>query len=69
MSFSGSIEALTIFLKYGDVSHPTNCVYDKLIVCVDPSVVSPEDITRLEELGFTADTSEDCFYSVKYGSV
>lgn len=60
------IEALQIFLKYGNPEYPTHCEHDKLTVCIDPADVSEEDKARLEELGF----HEDCqdFYSYKYGS-
>jgi len=62
------IEALQIFLKYGDVSYPTHCEHDVLTVCVDPSVVSEEDKSALNSLGFIVDESEDCFKSYRYGS-
>lgn len=63
---SNLIEALQIFLKYGDPIRPTHCEHDTLHVCIDPALVSEEDKTRLEELGF--DASEECFYSYRYGS-
>lgn len=66
VKLSGLIEALNIFLKYGDLEYPTQCEHDELTVFVDPSMVSEEDIRRLDELGFTAD--EDCFKSSLYGS-
>lgn len=62
------IEALQIFLKYGDVSYPTHCEHDVLTVCVDPSKVSDEDKAKLDELGFFVNSSEDCFQSFRYGS-
>ncbi len=63
------IEALTIFLKYGNPDHPTNCSHDELtIVGIEPSDVSAEDKKRLEELGFNINVREDCFYSYRYGS-
>ena len=66
MSLSKLVEALNIFLKYGDVDHPTYCEHDVLMICVDPSVVSEEDIQTLDELGFFV--SDDCFKSFRYGS-
>jgi hypothetical protein len=66
MSMSRLHEAIGIFLKYGDVERPTHCEHDELIVCVDPSVVSAEDIQKLDELGFFV--SEDSFKSFRYGS-
>ncbi len=61
------IEALQIFLKYGNPSHPTNCSHDELAICgYDGELFSKEDIQRLEELGF--DWNGEYFYSYKYGS-
>lgn len=60
------IQALQIFLKYGDVAYPTHCEHDELTVCVDPSLVSAEDKAALDELGFFE--SDDCFKSFRYGS-
>lgn len=60
------IEALTIFLKYSDDTHPTNCSHDELTVSVDPALVSEDDKGRLAELGFHPD--DDRFYSYRFGS-
>ena len=60
------IEALTIFLKYGDPHYPTHCEHDELFVMVDPSVVSSEDANRLHELGFNE--GEYAFTSFRFGS-
>jgi hypothetical protein len=68
MSLSNLIEALNIFKKYGDPSHPTHCEHDELTICIDPSLVSKEDIERLDELGFFVDKDEECFKSFRYGS-
>lgn len=62
------IEALQIFLKYGDIKYPTHCEHDVMTVCVDPKKVSDEDKAKLDKLGFFVDNSEDCFKSYKYGS-
>ncbi len=63
------IEALQIFLKYGDPDYPTHCEHDKLIICISPEVVSEEDKKKLEELSFhSEDEDGDYFYSFKYGS-
>lgn len=60
------IEALNIFLTYGDVDFPTHCEHDELTVCVMPDKVSDADKKRLEELGFNVG---DCsFTSFRYGS-
>lgn len=64
------IEALTIFLKYGDPRKPTHCEHDQLIICeIDPRDVSSEDKARLEELGFhDTQGDEPHFYSFRFGS-
>lgn len=63
------IEALTIFLKYGNPRCPTHCEHDELWICgVDPADVSEEDKEKLDELGFHVDESDDCFKSFRYGS-
>ena len=62
------IEALQIFSKYSDTEWPTHCEHDELRVCVDPAIVSKEDIKRLDELGFFPEEDEDCFLSFKFGS-
>ena len=62
------IEALTIFAKYTDAAHPTCCEHDMLYVLVDPAQVTAEDRTRLETLGFTAQESDNNFYSYRFGS-
>jgi len=62
------VEALQIFLKYGNSDRPTHCEHDTLTVFVDPSAVSEADIGELDELGFFADKQESCFMSYKYGS-
>lgn len=63
------IEALQIFLKYSDKPYPSSCEHDIFRIHVDPNIVSDEDITKLEELGFTIEESNECFYSFKYGSI
>ena len=63
------IEALQIFLKYGNPSCPTYCEHDVLYICgISPEDVSEEDKKRLDELGFFEDELEDGFQSFKYGS-
>ena len=62
------IEALQIFLKYSKAEFPTGCEHDELYVYVDPSLVSDEDKTKLEELGFYPNDYTDSFISTKYGS-
>ena len=65
------IEALNIFLKYGDVAYPTHCEHD--IMYIFPAIAYeefPEDeITRLNELGFIYNSDGDMgFMSWRYGS-
>lgn len=62
------IEALNIFLKYGDVKYPFHCEHDILHVHgYEPEIFSEEDKDRLEELGFSIGSGGD-IYSFKYGS-
>lgn len=60
------IEALTIFSKYTQDNRPTICEHDELIVLVDPSLVSEEDMARLCVLGFLS--SDEHFKSFRFGS-
>ena len=46
------IEALQIFLKYGNPVYPTHCEHDALYVMIDPGLVSEEDKAKLDELGY-----------------
>lgn len=61
------IEALTIFLKYGNKTFPTCCEHDVLLVLCTKDV-SQEDSERLEELGFRWSKEFDCWASFRYGS-
>jgi len=65
-TLSKLIEALTIFLKYGDVNYPTHCEHAELTVCVDPFDVSEEDIRKLNELDFVV--GDGYFTSSRYGA-
>lgn len=62
------IEALQIFLKYGNPDYPTHCEHDQLTVLIGPDVVSESDTAKLSELGFHADPENGYFYSFRYGS-
>lgn len=63
------IEALTIFLKYGEtLAYPTHCEHDELMVMVAPRLVSDEDTKRLGDLGFYPHSEHDVFYSFRFGS-
>lgn len=64
------IEALTILSKYTEDRNPTHCEHDVLAVMVDPARVPPDEIERLETLGFIA-TKQDgdpVFISFRFGS-
>ena len=62
------IEALQIFLKYGNPKWPTHCEHDVLTIMeIDPETVSEEDKERLDKLGFF-ESEEECFKSYKFGS-
>ena len=63
------IEALQIFLKYGNPTYPTHCVHDALYIMeIKKSAVSDEDKKKLNDLGFFWSESEECFMSFRYGS-
>lgn len=65
------IEALNIFLKYGDPDFPTHCEHDVMIICgIGPKDVSEEDIENLNDLGFVVACpfGEEVFQSYLYGS-
>jgi hypothetical protein len=70
---SNLIEALNIFLKYGNPDYPTHCEHDVLLVMIDPKLVSEEDLQQLAALEFFpgeeySEYGTDCFYSFYYGS-
>lgn len=62
------IEALQIFLKYGNPDYPTHCEHDELTVDINPDLVSSLDKIKLEDLGFYEDEDSGDFKSIKYGS-
>jgi hypothetical protein len=63
------IEALNIFAKYGNPSHPTHCEHDVMfVVGIDEDQVSPEDKARLKELSFSWSNGYDCWSSFRFGS-
>ena len=63
------IEALQIFLKYGNPKWPTHCEHDVLTICgIKPRDVSIEDIIKLDKLGFFVTEDEEYFQSFRFGS-
>jgi hypothetical protein len=61
------IQALQIFIKYGNPDYPTHCEHDVLMICgIDPESVSDKDKAQLDELGFFVDG--EYFKSYHYGS-
>jgi hypothetical protein len=66
--FDAIIRACQIFKQYSNPDYPTHCEHDELMVFVDPSVVSKEDIDELEGLGFSANREEEYFFSYRFGS-
>lgn len=63
------IEALQIFLKYGDRAYPTHCEHDQLTVHgYEKDEISSEDLAKLEELSFAWDEECNGFTSYRYGS-
>lgn len=62
------IEALNILNKYINPAEkwPTWCEHDTFGVCVDPSIVTKTDRTRLNELSFIE--NDNCFISYRFGS-
>ena len=65
---SGLIEALTILMKYGNPEYPTHCEHDSLYVAINPELVSPADLARLEELSFHPNEDFGGFLSYNYGA-
>jgi len=72
MTMKDLIEALNIFLKYGNKNNPTHCEHDVLTVDIDPRKVSEEDTKRLKALGFMPDLNGEYggayFFSYRFGS-
>lgn len=66
---SDLIAALTIFLKYGDVSNPTNCQHDEMRIFPGSSEITENDLKELEKLGFAPDDDiQGAFISNRFGS-
>jgi len=66
---SDLIAALQIFLKYKDVTWPTNCEHNVLyIMDVTKDEVSLEDRIELADLTFFWDEDAECWSSHHFGS-
>jgi hypothetical protein len=59
--------ALLATNQNNDIS-PFHCEHDTLTVMADPSAFTPEELARLDELGFHADPPNDTFHSFRFGS-
>lgn len=55
------IEAFQIFEKYDHFKN-VHAEHDELYAGPDPSVVSEEELVKLDELGWIADEENGCFY-------
>jgi hypothetical protein len=63
------IEALNIFFKYGNPEHPTHCEHDVMFICgINPEIVSDEDKSKLDDLGFFVEDGGEGFKSFRFGS-
>lgn len=62
------IEALNIFLEYGNPDYPFYCDHEELQVHgYNIYDMSEHDIDTLAKLGFYWDKERELFYSFKYG--
>lgn len=60
------IEALTIFMKYGNYEYPIHCEHGILFIRkINPEDVSGEDQNKLDSLGFfiSEDENEFCYFT------
>ena len=63
------IEALQIFLKYGNPAYPTHCEHDTLYICgIEWDEISKNDQEALKSLGFLFSESDDSIISYRFGS-
>jgi hypothetical protein len=68
LAWAELVECLTVLAKgHTDDISPLWCEHDTLHVCADPEKFTPEELERLETLGFHVD-DEDGFYSFRFGS-
>ena len=63
-------EAIPLLAKHATGSFPFHCEHDELTVMSDPEQYTPEELARLDELGFFVDDEYGgiCFKSFRYGS-
>lgn len=64
------IEALTLLRRsHPEVIRPFNCAHDTLWVSADPADFTPEELTRLNTIGFfPSDDGVPGFMSFRFGS-
>ena len=63
------IEALEIMRKHASGPFPTHCEHDQIWVQADPENFTPEEIAKLDELGFIpCDETGESFTSFIFGS-
>lgn len=63
------IEALQIFIKYGNEDRPFYCPDEEFQVHgYKIEDISEEDIKKLDSLSFYWNEEEECFYSFEFGS-
>ena len=66
------IKALQIFLKYANKEdrNPTHCEHDQLSISagIEKSMVSDDDVKKLDDLGFFWSDGNECFISFRFGS-
>lgn len=62
-TYAGYIEAFQIFAKYApDDTYVLQPAHDVVYSGPDPSLVSADDLKRLEELGWSPENDTGCFY-------
>lgn len=63
------LSGLTLLAAHqnNDIS-PFHCEHDTLTVMADPAAFTPEELARLDELGFFPHSDGDAFTSYRFGS-
>jgi len=60
------IEGLALLSKHAFNDYPTHCEHDEMTIMATPAEFTPEEITKLDHLGFHV--GQWTFYSFKFGS-